>query len=213
MRLSTKLAAAAAALSMTTAAGAQAAVLYSGPGAMSEMTTDTSFDVNFNALYAGSADLSFVLDGFSSLDGQNWYEDDFTLSLNGAAIATGTWNLGGGGNDVVYFAPAGATFANVSGNGTNVTWTGGHVNVNTPLQLAAGANTLTFAYNSLPSNNGQNAGFQSLGDEGWSANSVLVTQDAAVPEPAAWGLMLVGFGGLGGMLRRRRGQQGLAAAI
>ena len=26
----------------------------------------------------------------------------------------------------------------------------------------------------------------------------------AVPEPASWALMLVGFGGLGGMLRRRR---------
>jgi hypothetical protein len=27
---------------------------------------------------------------------------------------------------------------------------------------------------------------------------------AAVPEPATWGLMLLGFGGMGMMLRRRR---------
>jgi hypothetical protein len=32
-----------------------------------------------------------------------------------------------------------------------------------------------------------------------------------VPEPASWSLMLVGFGGLGAVLRRRRGQVGLTA--
>ena len=34
---------------------------------------------------------------------------------------------------------------------------------------------------------------------------------AAVPEPATWGLMIVGFGGIGGLLRSRR-RQGLAFA-
>ena len=34
---------------------------------------------------------------------------------------------------------------------------------------------------------------------------------AVVPEPAAWAMMLVGFGGLGGMLRRRRSKAALAA--
>ena len=212
MRLSTKLSAATAAIVTMTAAAAQATVLYSGPSSMAEMPTGTSFDVTFNSLYAGSADLTFVLDGFASLDGQNWYEDDFTLSLNGVAIAQGTWNLGGGGNDVVYFAPVGATFDNVSGNGANVTWAGGHVNVSTPLQLLAGSNTLTFAYNSLPYNDGQNAGWQGMDDEGWAAHNVVVSQAAAVPEPATWGLMLVGFGGLGAVLRQSRRQRGAAVA-
>jgi hypothetical protein len=31
-----------------------------------------------------------------------------------------------------------------------------------------------------------------------------------VPEPAAWALMLVGFGGMGAMLRRRRAQVAFA---
>jgi hypothetical protein len=35
---------------------------------------------------------------------------------------------------------------------------------------------------------------------------------AAVPEPATWGLMIVGFGGLGAVLRRRRSVAGLASA-
>ena len=55
MNLRTKLAAAAAAIMTMTAAGAQATVLYSGPASMPEMTTDTSFDVTFNALHAGAA--------------------------------------------------------------------------------------------------------------------------------------------------------------
>ena len=204
MRLRSTLAAIAAAAAALTAAGAQAAVIYAGPASMAEMTTDTALDVTFNALYAGAADLSFVLDGYASLDGQNWYEDDFTLSLNDVAIAQGTWNLGGGGADMVYFAPAGASFDNISGNGLDVTWNGGHVNISTPLTLAAGANKLTFAYNSLPYNNGQNAGWQDLGDEGWSAHNIVVSQSGAVPEPMTWALMIAGFGLAGAALRRRR---------
>src|SRR5207245_2049188 len=106
-----------------------------------------------------------------SLDGQNWYEDDFTLGLNGVDIAKGTWNLGGGGNDVVYLAPLGATFDNVSGNGTAVTWAGGHVNITTPLDLIAGSNTLTFNYHALT---GGHAGFQGTGDEGWGLSAIHV---------------------------------------
>jgi hypothetical protein len=199
------LAASAAAIVTLAAAGAQATTLYSGPTSMAEMPTDTSFDVTFNAAHAGAANLSFVLNGFASLDGQNWYEDDFTLSLNGVAIAQGTWNLGGGGTDAVYLAPAGATFDNVSGNGTDITWNGGQVNITSPLTLTAGSNTLTFAYNSLSAASGH-ADFQGIGDEGWSAHNILVTQ-GGVPEPATWGLMMVGFGGLGAMLRLQRRQQ------
>lgn len=35
-------------------------------------------------------------------------------------------------------------------------------------------------------------------------------RDAAVPEPATWAMMLVGFGGLGAMLRRKRRQLAIA---
>jgi hypothetical protein len=37
------------------------------------------------------------------------------------------------------------------------------------------------------------------------------TFSAAIPEPATWGLMIMGFGGMGAVLRNRR-RQGLAFA-
>ncbi|HEX2816506.1 MAG TPA: PEPxxWA-CTERM sorting domain-containing protein [Phenylobacterium sp.] len=211
MSLRLTLAAGAAAIAtLAAAAGAQAATLYSLPGATPEMATETSVPATFLSA-GGAGNLSFVIDGYASLDGQNFYEDDFTLSLNGAPIVSATFNLGGGGPDVVYFAPGGATFDNVSGNLTNVTWAGGQVFVDTPLALTAGSNTLTFAYHSLTDGH---AGFQGTGDEGWGLENIQVSGAAGgVPEPAAWGLMLVGFGGMGALLRRQRRLQPAFARI
>lgn len=45
----------------------------------------------------------------------------------------------------------------------------------------------------------------SVGDYSiWVARTVTVTDPMAVPEPGAWALMVLGFGGLGAALRRRR---------
>jgi hypothetical protein len=213
MSLRPRLAACSAAIFMLASAGAHATVFFSGPSSMAPMATDQSFDVSFNAGSGGLAGLSFVLDGTRSLDGLSFYEDDFTLSLNNVAILSGTFNLGGGGSDAVFFAPVGATIDDVTGIGTAITWTGGHVNIATPLTLAAGVNTLTFGYTSRTSSDGY-YGFQALGDEGWATHDVLVTSDGTnlagdIPEPASWALMLLGFGGLGAMLRRSR-LEGLA---
>ena len=43
-------------------------------------------------------------------------------------------------------------------------------------------------------------------------NVVLTSRDAVggVPEPATWGLMIMGFGGIGAMLRRRQGAPAIA---
>jgi len=184
-----------------TAIGAQAATLYSLAGPTPEMATDSSITATFGAS-AGPGDASFIIDGYASLDGQNYYEDDFTLSLNGAPILVGTFNLGGGGDNVVYSNPNGGTANNISGNGTNVTWAGGQVVVDEPLTLVKGTNTLTFNYTSL--SDPDHAGFQGLGDEGWGVEQVNVTGVAGVPEPATWAMMLVGFGGLGAAMRSRR---------
>jgi hypothetical protein len=206
------LAATAAAIAALTAAGAHAASLYDFPGATAEMPTDMSVPVTFNS-NGGAGAVSFIIDGYASLDGQNGYEDDFSLTLNNTLIFSGTFNLGGGGNDVVFQSLPGATAVNDSGNLTNITWAGGQVMVSTPLALAHGSNTLSFAYTSLPAPD--HAGFQGTGDEGWGLENVQVAGAAlaGVPEPATWGLMIVGFGGMGSLLRRQRRLQPALARI
>ena len=54
--------------------------------------------MTFDSAAATTTDLSFTIDGYLSLDGQNFYEDDFGLSLNGSPLFAGTFNLGGGSN-------------------------------------------------------------------------------------------------------------------
>ena len=210
MRLRMTLAAAVAAIATVAAAGAQAGTLYSFAGPTGELPTDVSITKSFSGA-AGAAQVAFTLDGYASLDGQNFYEDDFTLSLNSSPILSGTFNLGGGGANVVFFAPVGASVNNISGNGMAVTFAGGKVLISTPLNLLAGLNSLTFNYTALPRY--AHAGFQGTGDEGWGLRDIVVTQaSGGVPEPASWALMLTGFGGLGAVLRRSRRQAVLAAA-
>jgi hypothetical protein len=217
MRSSSVLAASAAVAAVLAAGGAQAAVFLDDTSShAAAQATDTSFDLQFVAPSAGAAALSFTLLGFGSLDGDNYYEDDFTLSLNGAAVLSGTWTLGGGGDDAVFFAPDGSTFDK---SGGAVAWKGGQVNISTPLELAEGANTLTFSYVARPYNHAANGGFQGIGDEGWGAADILLASNASssdfalVPEPMSWILMLAGFGGAGLMLRRRGMPHGATPAF
>ncbi|MGZ3376092.1 MAG: PEPxxWA-CTERM sorting domain-containing protein [Phenylobacterium sp.] len=46
----------------------------------------------------------------------------------------------------------------------------------------------------------------------WIADDITYNGGAGVPEPAAWAMMLAGFGGLGAVMRRRRAVSGLATA-
>ena len=165
------------------------------------MATDQSLALNFNSASAAEG-LSFIVDGYRSLDGKNAYEDDFSLKLNNQLVFLGTFNLGGGSNSGsqanVYFNPFGASFSNPTNNGTGIGWNGGKELISfAGVPLNVGLNSLTFAYTSL-SGLGY-AGYQGLGDEGWGVEKVQVS---ATPLPPSWTMLILGLGGFGYVAHR-----------
>ncbi|WP_407185001.1 hypothetical protein [Bradyrhizobium centrosematis] len=174
-----------AALSVLLAHNAEAGLIYSAPAATGPIATNQTYSLTFNSSPV-AAGLSFIIDGYTSLDGQNFYEDDFSLKLNNVLIFSGTFNLGGGSNSGsqsnIYYNPFGATFTNLTGNGTGIGWHGGQEALSfAGLPLIAGLNTLTFGYTSLGAGH---AGFQGLRDEAWGIEKVAVS---AVPGPTVGG--------------------------
>jgi hypothetical protein len=147
---------------------------------------------------AGSATLFLTLVGNNTVDGNNTFQDNFSISLNGMQVPLATFNLGGGGFDQVLAAPGGFSFTTTGPTGGQITGTGGVVTMSLPLAYVAGLNTLDFAYLPVGPANG---GGQSIGDESWGYSG---TVSSAAPEPATWAMMLIGFAGLGYAARRRK---------
>lgn len=186
------------AFAVSFAANANAGIIYSA-GSSGPMSTNQEYSLTFDSSVP-TANLSFVIDGYRSLDGQNFYEDDFSLKLNDTLIFSGTFNLGGGSNSGsqsnIYYNPYGASFTNLTGNGTGIGWNGGQELLSfAGLPLNVGPNKFTFSYTSLDPNH---AGFQGSGDEAWGVDQVKVS---TVPGPtigagapgAALGALLLGW--------------------
>jgi hypothetical protein len=192
------LAAAAAALCMV---GAHADTLFTGDfSANGAMVTPGAVPVDFLA-GAGAGTIDFQLQGFNTLDGDNFYIDIFHLFVNGVDVFSATWDLGGGGADRVLAGPADATVSRI----------GRLVDLSIPVAFVDGANSVSFAYDSPTSFEGSNrAGPQGTGDEAWGLNAVTVNgapAAAAVPEPETYALLLAGFGALGFVARRKGATQ------
>jgi hypothetical protein len=119
--------------------GAQAATLYTLPAPTVEFASPGSMPATFSA-GAGAGNVTFELQGYASLDGDNSYIDIFHLSVNGLDVFSGTWDLGGGGSNRILVQPSGATATLSAANRT--------VNVSVPVTFINGSNTVTFAYDS-----------------------------------------------------------------
>lgn len=156
----------------------------------SALSSPDSVDYSFNAA-ATAATVSFDLFGYNTLDGfpDNNYEDYFTLSVNGSAVFSASFNLGGDGGAITVTQGDSSYVSNYVYNGFN---NGGSLTITLPVTLVLGSNNLTFSYASaIP---------QGLGDEGWGVKNLSVT---TVPEPESYGLLMAGLGLVGFAARRK----------
>ena len=162
-------------------------------------------NVNVSAVTVGisvpttlTANLSFDLLGFRTLDGVNCCTDTLTFSANGATALTGAYSHNPAINRLL---------SNPSGASVTQLW------VNTPppgvggansghrfevpnVQLNAGVNTFTWSYSSL----------QSFADEAWGLDNVTVTANLpqGVPEPGTLALLMLALPLLASRRFRRR---------
>ena len=155
-----------------------------------------SFTVDFHADRAQTGAIAFDLFGARSVDGDNGWQDNYTVALNGTTLFDGTFNLGGGGSDVVFANTNGFSYAAENFG----FFQGGKVAVAGFVNLLKGFNQFTFSFTSPGPYNG---GDQGLGDESWGVNNFTV-ETAAVPLPAALPLLAGAVTGLGALGLRRR---------
>ena len=174
--------------------GAQADSLYSA-GNTGALETPGSVDASFSA-GAGAGLVNLQLQGYASLDGDNYYIDIFHVSVNGSEVFSASFGLGGGGDDRILVNP----------NEIGFTHNGNMIDLSIPVNFSEGANTVSFSYSSPTFFDGSNrAGAQGMGDEAWGLNSVEISGNlaAAVPEPETYAMLLAGLGVIGLMSRRR----------
>lgn len=154
------------------------------------LPSPSSITRNF-ASGSGAGNITFEIQGYLSLDGSNCCTDTFSLYNDGDLLFQGAFNMGGGGSNVIFADPNGATYSVVDFG----FFGGGLLNVSIPVNFTAGNHVLTFDYS---------GGAQGLGDEGWGLNSVTVEGIPAVPEPETYAMLLVGLGLLGFTVSRRK---------
>jgi len=184
------LAAGAAFLVLSLGAGAQAATLdFNGAGGALPDRVDFSSAINVGQAFSVD-DVNLTLNGLTHTF---WADLDIFLSHNGTTVQLTDDN--GGSSD-----PNGTfTFDDEAAVGVgSINTTGGSFQPLNALsafdgQSSAGAWTLRIFDDA-----GADVG--ALG--GWTLS--LTGDVGGVPEPATWAMMLMGFGGLGAILRRRR---------
>lgn len=142
-------------------------------------SNDTA-DITLNSLSGVTIDSPFSFGGGPFGGGQ------YFMSVGG--LANGPGGIAGGTNDFVLQLQF-----------------GNPASVDTPV-LVTCASAQGYFCGSETDQPGPTASGYTRSDSGhaWFATSGSITSNGGVPEPASWALMLLGFGGLGAMMRTRR---------
>ena len=183
-------------MSMAVALGsAQAATLYTLPAATGALASPDSILAGF-AAGAGAGQVSLQVQGYATLDGDNFWIDILDVSLNGSSVFTATYDLGGGGIDRVLGGSASSAVKNSSAQ---------TLDLQIPVTLLGGSNALLISYSSPYTFEGiDRSGPQDLFDEGWGLNSASVSGAAPVPEAPSAALLAAGLLAAGLRAARRR---------
>jgi hypothetical protein len=186
------------------AAGA-AELITNGSFETGDLTGWTSANTGYFAVISGSSsgffgvapDVAGAEDGrYYLADGTNGQTATYSQTFNdvaGAFYGVSLWYASNGGAPSTQFL----AINNVTVAANNPAIQSGWLHYTTSF-TGSGSDTL-----SLGSRNDPNANF---------FDNISVTGPSAVPEASTWALMILGFGGMGAMLRRRRSLAGLTTA-
>jgi hypothetical protein len=213
MRLRLFAAASFAALASLVAGGAQAAVLLMSFGAPVGGSVDLASSQTNTSLEVGPGALSFNLVGVASLEGANFIPAGLSQAglsqAPGGALDPQAASTLGGDDAIAAPAPAGETGAVIQATSSAKGQDSARGEIGGGVDAKAGAAPdLTIGGQTLAIGSGAPTSFtpgQDLSLTRSGLPAILVPPEVtAVPEPASWALMLVGFGGLGALMRRRR---------
>ena len=144
----------------------------------------------------GAHSIAFDLFGAKSVDGNNSYRDVFTIALNGTDVFSGSFDMSGGGGNIVTLNTLGWAWNTVTNPGGY--FQGGYTSVEGLVNLLAGQNTFSVSFTQPGPSNGAGQG---VGDESWALNDLTI---APVPLPAGLPLLAAGLVGLGLVASRKR---------